>query len=148
MSAIDQKKDLILNGLKAGMDLDDLFIMARCSPNEILTLKADEYFMSDCKCAPKELEIDLLKQLHQAILVQTDKGKDHGVTWLLGKINPRYSDRPENGDKPGIINIYTEPLDLKAMPTVDIVGAVPEEEESNDGDHLLNNTGLTDGEKY
>jgi hypothetical protein len=116
----EAKKDQIINGISAGMLLEDMFILTNCTPEEMLQLNDDQFFLSRCKCAGKELERDLLRNLNEIISVQTDKGKDHATIWLLGKMNPRFSERPEMGDKPGIINIITQPVDISKMSTVEI----------------------------
>jgi hypothetical protein len=116
----EAKKDQIVNGISAGMLLEDMFILTNCTPEDMLQLNADKFFLARCKCAGKELERDLLTNLSEIIRVQTDKGKDHATIWLLGKMNPRFSERPEMGDKPGVINIITQPVDISKMSTVEI----------------------------
>jgi len=120
MTVSEAKKDQIVNGISAGMLMEDMFLLAQCSPNEILALQSDEFFLSRCRCAGKQLELDLLSTLTNIISIQEDKGKDHGTIWLLGKINPRFSDRPEMGDKPGVININNDPKPLADLSTVEI----------------------------
>ena len=127
MSTLEEKKNLIKNGISAGMDMEDMFILSHCTMDQMATLRADSFFLSECACEAKILEKDLLHGLIQTIALQQDKGKDHGTIWLLGKLNPRFSDRPESGDKPGVINIHTQNLNLETMDTV-AVHNLPREE--------------------
>jgi len=122
MSGITDKEDLIINGISAGMDLEDMFIIAGCTAKQISELKTDDFFMSRVRSTGKVLEYDLLKNMHNIIGIQTEKGKDHGTIWLLSKLNPRYSDHPDQGDKAGIININMGSTPLSQMDTVEISG--------------------------
>lgn len=120
-NSLDSKKDTILNGISAGMDLEDMMVLAQCTPREMVSLKNDSLFQSQVRCSAKTLEKDLLVNLHNIINIQAEKGKDHGTIWLLSKLNPRFSDRPEMGDKPGVININIAGKSLDTMPEVEVM---------------------------
>ena len=99
-----EHKTQIINGLKAGMTLEDMYILMGCDAADIIELDADELFQAEVKAAPKMLEFDLLRNMHAAIKIQEAEGKTAGAQWFLEKINPRWAGKTDN-TKPGVINI-------------------------------------------
>lgn len=111
---LDNIKDTILNAMAAGMAYADALLLACASDEQIEQLDNDTMFQMRCKQTGKDLELQLLHTLKDAIEIQTSKGKDHGVTWLLSKINPsRYGGGDDNtGDNVGSIVINTKNVDF------------------------------------
>ena len=105
-------KDSIKNALIVGMSYNDACILAGCTLKQIDLLDKDELFQLSCKQAQRELEQDLLNNLRDVITIQASKGKDHAVTWLLSKINKRYSDGEEDNKPAGNIIINTTHVDV------------------------------------
>jgi hypothetical protein len=114
MRTLDNIKETILNALIAGMSYADALILSMADEQQIATLDNDILFQAQCKQASKTLELKLLKTLDDVIDIQTGKGKDHAVTWLLSKINPsRYGGGDDNSaSNVGTIVINTKPVDI------------------------------------
>jgi len=111
----DNIKDTVLNAMSVGMSYADSLLLAGASDQQIEELDNDEAFQSLCKQTGKDLEKKLLLTLMDTIEIQASKGKDHGITWLLGKINPsRFGGGEDNAaDNVGSIVINTQHVDLK-----------------------------------
>ena len=110
MRTIDNIKETILNALIAGMSYTDALVLSMADEQQIEELDNDQLFQMQCKQTSKSLELRLLKTLEDIIEIQTEKGKDHAVTWLLSKINPsRYGGGDDNSaDNVGTIVINTK----------------------------------------
>ena len=108
-------KDTILNAMSSGMAYADALLLAGASDEQIAELDNDNLFQVQCKQTAKDLEHQLLLTLKDTIEIQASKGKDHGVTWLLSKINPsRYGGGDDNAaDNVGSIVINTQHVDLR-----------------------------------
>lgn len=105
-------KDNIQNAMLVGMSYEDALVLVGASVEEIEALGRDEMFQKECKSYEKTLEKQLLNSLMDAIAIQTEKGKDHGVTWLLGKLNPRYRGEEDKNANAGTIVINTRNVDI------------------------------------
>lgn len=114
MRTLDTIKETILNALIAGMSYADALILSMADEQQIEELDNDQLFQMQCKQTSKSLELKLLKTLDDIIDIQTEKGKDHAVTWLLSKINPsRYGGGDDNSaSNVGTIVINTKPVDV------------------------------------
>lgn len=119
MDKLDECKDQILNGLRSGMSLSDMYILAELDITDIERLEADTFFMNQCKAAPKLLEIDLLKGLQTIINVQKADGKESATVWLLEKMNPRWAGKTDVS-KSGTVNINFGTIDLETEDSVEI----------------------------
>lgn len=114
MRTLDNIKETILNALIAGMSYADALVLSMADEQQIAELDNDILFQAQCKQTSKNLELKLLKTLDDVIDIQTGKGKDHAVTWLLSKINPsRYGGGDDNSaSNVGTIVINTKPVDI------------------------------------
>lgn len=113
MDELETLKMNILNAIQVGMDYADAIILSGASEEQIKLLEDDALFKQDCKVAVKKLEQSLLETLMDTITIQASKGKDHGVTWLLSKINPqRYTGEDDPSASVGSIVINTQHVDI------------------------------------
>lgn len=112
--------DQILTGITFGMLLEDMLVLSEVSPQDMAALQKDELFMAQAAAMSKQCTYDLLKSLNDVIEIQKEKGKDHAITWLLEKTNPRFAAHGESGDKAGIINIFTKETSLETSDTVEV----------------------------
>ena len=112
--------DQILTGITFGMSLEDMLVLSEIEPQDMIDLQADQLFMARANAMAKHLTYDLLKNLDDIIQIQVSKGKDHAVTWLLEKTNPRFAPKGEAGDKAGVINIFTKETTLESSDTVEV----------------------------
>lgn len=113
------KKDQIINGLRAGMSLADMYILTELDPIDMERLDNDAFFQAECKAAPKLLEYDLLNNLKKIIGVQAIDGKESATVWLLEKLNPRWTGKTDSS-KAGVVNINFGAVDIDKEPTVSI----------------------------
>lgn len=89
------KPDLIYNAILIGMSLQDAYIYAGCTEAEILALSEDEDFQARMAKLSKHAEYELLEKLQTVIDKQVNRGCESALTWLLTKLNPRYTDKPQ-----------------------------------------------------
>lgn len=109
-------KDTVQNALASGMSYSDALLLSGASDEQMAALDNDTMFQKECSQVTRQLELDMLRTLKDTIEIQASKGKDHGVTWLLSKINPS---RWGGGDDDaaanvGSIVINTQPVDFKS----------------------------------
>lgn len=97
------KKDKIYNALLIGMALDDAYIYAGLSEDEIVRVTEDDALQRQWRQLSKSFEFSLLDQLNDISKKQAKMGKEAATTWMLEKMFPRYSGKPQ-GDV-GTINI-------------------------------------------
>lgn len=90
------KPDLIYNALLIGMSLPDAYIYAGCTENEILEFSEDEVLQQRWAGIQKQVEYGLLEKLNLVIDKQVNRGSESALTWLLTKLNPRYTDKPQS----------------------------------------------------
>lgn len=112
--------DQILTGLNFGMPLEHMFVLVGLSPEEMESFRKNDHLMAQANAASKKCTYDLLKDLHDVIEIQKDKGKDHAITWLLEKTDPHFANGGDGGDKPGVVNIFTHSADVAASDTVSV----------------------------
>ena len=110
---LKQLKDSIQNAILVGMSYDDTLILAGATLDEMNELEKDEFFQRERKMYEKTLEKQLLNTLMDTIAIQAEKGRDHGVTWLLSKLNPRYRGEEDPTANAGSIIINTQHVDVK-----------------------------------
>ena len=89
------KQDLIYNALLIGMSLNDAYIYAGCTEQEILAYSEDEHLQAKWSQLTKQFEYGLLEKLQVVIDKQVNRGSESALTWLLTKTNPRQTDKPQ-----------------------------------------------------
>lgn len=112
------KSDLIYNAVLVGMSLQDAYIYAGCTEDEILRLSEDEEFQMRMAQLSKQFEYGLLEKLSCVIDKQVNRGSESALTWLLTKINPRYTDKPQ-ATLPDL-HLHIDSQDPAAYDTVEI----------------------------
>lgn len=90
------KQDLIYNALLIGMSLNDAYIYAGCTEDEILEYSEDEVLQQIWAGVQKQFEYSLLEKLGTVIDKQVNRGSESALTWLLQRLNPRYTDKPQS----------------------------------------------------
>jgi hypothetical protein len=90
-----EKQDAIYNALAVGMALDDAYIYARLTPQEILRVQEDPDQQAYYAQVSKQLEYSLLDNMRQATRIQVGLGKHEGTAWLLERLYPRYSTKAQ-----------------------------------------------------
>jgi hypothetical protein len=100
------QEDSIYNALLVGMALEDAYIYAGLSPNQILFVSEDTEYQLKFRKLTKEMEFSLLDNMRLASNRQVASGKHEATAWLLEKLYPRYSGKttPEMGKIELIIN--------------------------------------------
>lgn len=90
-----KKEDLIYNALLIGMSLNDAYVYAGCTEAEILQYADDVVLQARWAAVQKQVELSLLEKLQTVIDKQVNRGSESALTWLLTKLNPRYTDKPQ-----------------------------------------------------
>ena len=101
------KRDKIYNALLIGMALEDAYIYAGLTADEIVQVNEDTKLQAEWHQLIKSFEFSLLSDLQDVIRKQAKMGKEAALTWSLEKMFPRYSGKPQ-GDV-GTINITITP---------------------------------------
>lgn len=109
------KLDRITNALITGMALDDAYIYAGLTEQEIIAVTEDEELQFTFRKYTKELEYSLLKDLHEVANRQIRLGKEGAITWMLEKMFPRYTNKTQ--EQGAIININAESIDAQYDPS-------------------------------
>jgi hypothetical protein len=105
------KRDKIYNALLIGMALEDAYIYAGLTEAEIVAVNDDTSLQLEWKQLTKAFEFDLLSRMGEISQKQVRMGKEGATTWMLEKLFPRYSGKPQ-GDVGTInINITSQPDD-------------------------------------
>lgn len=118
MAISKDKEDRIYNALVVGMALNDAYIYAGLSPAEIQEVTEDDYYQSKWGQLSKGFEFTLLSSLNDIRQKQVKMGKEAATTWMLEKMFPRYSSKPQN-EMPAI-NIVLPDQDPAELDTVEI----------------------------
>lgn len=92
----EQKLTAIENALQVGMALEDALILASLPPKDIATIMEDEELQMKFSSIRRKHEYGLLTQLHEVMDVQVRMGKEAAITWMLERVNPRWSGKPQN----------------------------------------------------
>ena len=100
------KRDKIYNALLIGMALEDAYIYAGLTADEIVQVNEDTKLQAEWHQLIKSFEFSLLSDLQDVIRKQAKMGKEAALTWSLEKMLPRYSGKPQ-GDV-GTINIHIQ----------------------------------------
>ncbi len=85
-----EKEDRIYNALLVGMSLDDAYIYAGLTPQEIAYVSEDPVHQSKWARLYKEFEYGLLDNMSEIARKQVKIGKESATTWLLEKMFPRF----------------------------------------------------------
>ena len=120
MGVTEGQIDQILSGITLGMSLDDMLILSGIDVEDIDLLKKNARFMSRCNQTEKNSTYNLLRNLHDVIDIQIEKGRDHAITWLLEKTSTRFSQDADNTEKPGVVNIFTETVNLEKTDSIEV----------------------------
>lgn len=97
------KRDKIYNALLIGMALEDAYIYAGLTEAEIVSVTEDTTLQLEWQQLIKSFEFDLLSQMKEISQKQVRMGKEAATTWMLEKMFPRYSGKPQ-GDV-GTVNL-------------------------------------------
>lgn len=113
-----QQKDAIFNALLIGMALDDAYIYAGLSPEEIERVSEDDALQREWAIIRKRHEFSLLSRLDKIIDKQVHMGKEGATTWALEHMYPRYVNKAQDGTK--IVSISFGEKDPATEDTVEI----------------------------
>ena len=112
------KLDLIHNALLIGMSLDDAYIFASCTEEEIIEIKENDRLQAEYQSMLRAFEYQLLEKLGKVIDKQVNMGRENALTWMLEKTNPRYTNKPTLTLPEIKLNVVRE--DPAKVDTVDI----------------------------
>lgn len=115
------KEDKIYNALVIGMALDDAYIYAGLSPQEIEAVTEDAEHQIKWKQIIKGFEFGLLGRMDEISRKQSKVGKEAATTWMLEHMFPRYSGKPMN-EMPDI-HLHIDAADPANYDTVKINNA-------------------------
>lgn len=101
MTITADKQDKIHNALIIGMALDDAYIFAGLTPQEIEAVAEDTQLQTKWHSIIKEYEFGLLKRMNDISQKQAKVGRETATTWMLEHMFPRYSGKPMS-DMPDI----------------------------------------------
>ena len=105
MERLQVCKSSITSCLDKGLALEQAFLVAGCSGDEIEALKADHIFMQLVEQRKALLELDYLKKLNGIADLNAARGKSDEVRFILGVLNPeRYSGK-KKGEGDGNTNV-------------------------------------------
>lgn len=112
------KRDKLDNALIVGMSIEDAYIYAGLTPNEIEAVSADDEEQRHILKRMKSLEFNLLNRMEAISVIQAAKGREAATAWLLEKLYPRYADKPKA--EVGEIHLHFSDDNLDEMDTVEI----------------------------
>lgn len=121
MTLTVDKLDRIHNALVIGMALDDAYIYAGLTPQEIEAVAEDIQLQSKWHSIIKEYEFGLLDRMNDISRKQAKVGRESATTWMLEHLFPRYSGRPMT-DLPDI-HLHIDGTDPANYDTVTINNA-------------------------
>lgn len=112
------KGDKIHNALIVGMALEDAYIYAGLTPQEIEAASEDTVLQTKWHSIIKGYEFSLLKRMNDISQKQAKVGRETATTWMLEHEFPRYSGKPMSDLPP--IHLHIDNIDPADMDTVDI----------------------------
>jgi hypothetical protein len=121
MTITVDKEDKIHNALIIGMALEDAYIFAGLTPQEIEAVSEDEHLQLKWRQIIKGYEFSLLKRMNDISQKQAKVGRETATTWMLEHEFPRYSGKPMN-DMPDI-HLHIDGTDPANYDTVTINNA-------------------------
>lgn len=113
-----EKHDRLYDALIIGMAAEDAYIYAGLTGEEIEAVGHDEEIQAMIRQRSKEFEYSLLKQMGEIAKKQAKVGREQGTAWLLEKLYPRYSGKPQT--EGGDIHLHFNDSDPAKMETVEI----------------------------
>lgn len=128
MKLTTEKEDKIYNALIIGMALEDAYIYAGLTPQEIEKVVEDDYYQQKWRQLTKDFEYTLLNRLVSISEKQSKMGRETATTWMLEHMFPRYSGKPQN--EGGEVHLHFNDVDPVTYDTVEIFN--PKEKAVND----------------
>ena len=119
------KEDKIHNALLVGIALEDAYIYAGLTAQEIEAVAEDTGLQLKWHRIIKEYEFGLLKRMNDISQKQAKVGRETATTWMLEHMFPRYSGKPMNEHPP--IHLHIDATDPAKLDTVDIFAPTTEE---------------------
>lgn len=119
------KEDKIHNALIVGMALEDAYIYAGLTPQEIEAASEDTVLQTKWHSIIKGYEFSLLKRMNDISQKQVKVGRETATTWMLEHMFPRYSGKPMNDMPP--IHLHIDAADPANYDTVTINNAPAKE---------------------
>lgn len=92
----DNKLTAIENALRVGMALEDALALAGLTPKDIAVVMEDEALQMKFSVIRRQHEYSLLNKMADVIDTQVRMGKEAGIIWMLERINPRWSGKPQD----------------------------------------------------
>lgn len=126
MTLTTDKEDKIHNALIVGMALEDAYIYAGLTPQEIEAAAEDVVLQTKWHSIIKGYEFTLLKRMNDISQKQAKVGRETATTWMLEHEFPRYSGKPMSDLPP--IHLHIDNTDPADMDTVDIHAPVVKEQ--------------------
>lgn len=117
------KEDKIYNALVIGMSLEDAYIYAGLTPDEIEAISEDAAHQTKYKQLTKEFEFNLLNRMNEVSQKQVRAGRETATTWMLEHMFPRYSGKPQN--EGGEVHLHFNNVDPAKYDTVEIFNPQP-----------------------
>ncbi len=121
MPITTEKQDKIHNALIVGMALEDAYIYAGLTPQEIEAVSEDITLQAKWHQIIKEFEFGLVKRMGDISQKQAKVGRETATTWMLEHMFPRYSGKPMS-DMPDI-HLHIDGTDPANYDTVTINNA-------------------------
>lgn len=118
MKLTTEKEDKIYNALIIGMALEDAYIYAGLTPQEIEKVVEDDYYQQKWRQITKDFEYTLLNRLVSISEKQSKMGREAATTWMLEHMFPRYSGKPQN--EGGEVHLHFNDIDPVTYDTVEI----------------------------
>lgn len=118
MTLTVDKEDKIHNALIIGMALEDAYIYAGLTPQEIEAVAEDVQLQTKWHQIIKGYEFSLLKRMNDVSQKQAKVGREQATTWMLEHMFPRYSGKPMNEHPP--IHLHIDAADPATYDTVEI----------------------------
>ena len=115
------KRDLIYNCIELGMELKRAYYACELTQEEMDAFDKDESFQRRIKAKEAIVEQTLLQKLDQAIDFNLRRGETKELRFKLGAVNNRWKQNGSAaGGTGGVINIYTESVDIDKDDTVEV----------------------------
>ena len=118
MTLTTDKMDKIHNALIIGIALEDAYIYAGLTPQEIEAVSEDAILQVKWHQMIKEYEFSLIKRMNDISAKQAKVGRETATTWMLEHMFPRYSGKPMNEHPP--IHLHIDATDPAKLDTVNI----------------------------
>lgn len=135
MFLTQQKEDKIYNALVIGMALEDAYIYAGLTPEEIEGIAEDAAHQVKWKQIAKEFEFNLLNRMNEVSMKQAKLGREQATTWMLEHMFPRYSGKPQN--EGGEVHLHFNNVDPATYDTVEIFDPHKKEREAKEVESQL-----------